>query len=119
MRLKNLSWIMLAFVLTAALPSGSQANSLRQLDPLAQQKAGGEDSPRRKMERDMAKKANEARQADLRRDTEKLLKLATELKGSAPREPRTTFWFGAAAVRAASALTSSRLLAETPACTPS
>jgi hypothetical protein len=82
LRLKNLSWIMLAFVLTAALPSGSQANSLRQLDPLAEQKAGGEDSPRRKMERDMAKKANEARQADLRRDTEKLLKLATELKGS-------------------------------------
>jgi hypothetical protein len=82
LRLKNLSWIMLAFVLTAALPSVSQANSWRQLDPLAEQKAGGEDSPRRKMERDMAKKANEARQADLRRDTEKLLKLATELKVS-------------------------------------
>jgi len=28
----------------------------------------------------MAKKANQARQADLKRDTEKLLKLATELK---------------------------------------
>ena len=33
-----------------------------------------------KMEKEMAKKANQERQADLRRDTEKLLKLATELK---------------------------------------
>ncbi len=32
------------------------------------------------MEREMAKKANQARQADLKRDTEKLLKMATELK---------------------------------------
>lgn len=30
----------------------------------------------------MAKKANQERQADLKRDTEKLLKLATELKES-------------------------------------
>ncbi|HWY59911.1 MAG TPA: hypothetical protein VNZ03_35945 [Terriglobales bacterium] len=33
-----------------------------------------------KMERDMAKKANQERQARLQRDTENLLKLATELK---------------------------------------
>lgn len=33
-----------------------------------------------KIEKEMAKKANQARQADLKRDTEKLLKLATELK---------------------------------------
>ena len=32
------------------------------------------------MEKEMAKKANQERQADLKRDTEKLLKLATELK---------------------------------------
>jgi len=32
------------------------------------------------MEREMAKKANQMRQADLKRDTEKLFKLATELK---------------------------------------
>jgi hypothetical protein len=34
------------------------------------------------MEREMAKKANLERQADLKRDTEKLLKLANELKES-------------------------------------
>jgi len=32
------------------------------------------------MDREMAKKANQARQADLKRDTDKLLQLATELK---------------------------------------
>ncbi len=32
------------------------------------------------MERGMAKKASQERQADLKRDTDKLLKLATELK---------------------------------------
>jgi hypothetical protein len=41
-----------------------------------------EDGTRARMERDMAKKANQERQADLKRDTEKLLKLATELKES-------------------------------------
>jgi len=35
---------------------------------------------RSKMERDMAKKANQERQVALKKDTDKLLKLATELK---------------------------------------
>jgi hypothetical protein len=39
-----------------------------------------EDEARAKLERDMAKKANQERQADLKRDTDKLLQLATELK---------------------------------------
>ena len=80
MRFKSLSWIILALVLTVVLPSTPQTNSLRQLNPLGEQKAGTEDGPRLKMERDMAKKANQARQAELKRDTDKLLKLATELK---------------------------------------
>lgn len=33
-----------------------------------------------RIQRDMAKKANQERQAQLKRDTDKLLKLATELK---------------------------------------
>lgn len=39
-----------------------------------------EDASRVRMEKDMAKKANQQRQAELKRDTEKLLQLATELK---------------------------------------
>ena len=61
-----------------------------QRDPLAAQKAGTEDEPRAKMERDMAKKANQARQADLKRDTDKLLKLATELKESVDKTNEST-----------------------------
>jgi hypothetical protein len=44
------------------------------------QPAPAEDEARSKLERDMAKKANQERQANLKKDTEKLLKLATELK---------------------------------------
>ena len=42
--------------------------------------AAPEDPGRAKLERELAKKANQERQAALKRDTDKLLKLATELK---------------------------------------
>jgi len=38
------------------------------------------DEQREQIEKDMAKKANKQRQAEIRRDSEQLLKLATELK---------------------------------------
>ena len=81
MRFCPLSWMVLCFVVTATLPSVSQSNTppFPQNPPL-QQKPGPENESRVRMEREMAKKANRARQADLKRDTEKLLKLATELK---------------------------------------
>jgi hypothetical protein len=44
------------------------------------QEPSPEDEARKKMEKEMAKKANEERQAALKRDTEKLVKLSTELK---------------------------------------
>ncbi len=45
-----------------------------------QQKSGPEDEARQRIEREMAKKANQERQADLKRDTDKLFRLANELK---------------------------------------
>src|SRR5438552_9558346 len=54
--------------------------------PLQQQRSPGikqkptEDEESARVERGMAKKASQERQADLKRDTDKLLKLATELK---------------------------------------
>jgi hypothetical protein len=42
------------------------------------------------MERDMAKRANLERQADIKRDTDKLLKLATELKESVDKTTEST-----------------------------
>ena len=81
LRLHNLTPLILATFLTAALPLSAQTIPLRQLDPITEQKLGAtDDVSRAKMERDMAKKANQARQADLKRDTDKLLKLAGELK---------------------------------------
>jgi len=44
------------------------------------QSTPGENEARSKLERDMAKKANQERQQALKRDTEKLLKLSAELK---------------------------------------
>ena len=90
-RFNALSCIVLAFVLAVAMPSVSQGNPLPfpQVPPL-EQKPGREDEPRLRMEKEMAKKANQNRQADLKRDTEKLLKLATELKESVDKTNEST-----------------------------
>jgi hypothetical protein len=49
-----------------------------------------EDENRERIERDMAKKANLERQAALKSDTDKLLKLATELKASVDKSNENT-----------------------------
>ena len=79
-RLFLLSSMILWFVVAATLPSASQGNRLPFPRGPMQPKPGPEDEPRQKIEREMAKKANQDRQANLKRDTEKLLKLSTELK---------------------------------------
>ena|SRR5207244_62756 len=71
--------MVLWLVVTAALPSISQNNFPYPQGP-RQQKPGAIDESRVKIEREMAKKANQERQANIKRDTEKLLKLSTELK---------------------------------------
>jgi len=49
-----------------------------------------EDTARERIEKEMAKKANEERQAQLKRDTDRLLKLATELKTSVDKTDQNT-----------------------------
>jgi hypothetical protein len=49
-----------------------------------------EEPGRERMEKEMAKKANEERQAQLRRDTDRLFKLATELKGYVDKSNENT-----------------------------
>ena len=78
MRFRQLSSMVLGFVAAITLPSLSQTNALP-FPPTLQQKSSPENE-RQRMEMDMAKKANQARQANLKRDTEKLLKLSAELK---------------------------------------
>ena len=48
--------------------------------PAAPQQPAPQDETRARMERDMAKRANKERWEQLKRDTDNLLKLATELK---------------------------------------
>jgi nitric oxide reductase activation protein len=91
LRFQSLLRVTLVFLLTAVLPSASQSGPLQfpQPSPL-QQKPGREDESRIQMEKDMAKKANQERQANLKRDTEKLLKLAAELKESVDKTSEST-----------------------------
>lgn len=66
----------LAFLMLFVIPASSPAVQIRrppapEIDPSAEQRA--------RIEKEMAKKANQQRQENLKQDSEKLLKLATEL----------------------------------------
>ena len=80
MRFKSRALVIL-FVLNMMRPPVPllAAPSSQGVPPGIQQSAP-EDEARARLEKDMAKKANQERQADLRRDADKLFKLATELK---------------------------------------
>ena len=71
---------MILVLVLAVLPPVSWGEPLYQHPRLPGQQPAQEDEDRAKIEKDMAKKANQQRQADLKRDTDKLLKLATELQ---------------------------------------
>ena len=70
----------LASGLLVALISVGVSHAQSNGAPVAGPQNPVEDESRVRMEKDMAKKANQQRQAELKRDAEKLLKLATELK---------------------------------------
>lgn len=69
--------VAVALFMPATLTGAAQ---LPQQHPTLPGQTRPEDEHTAKIEREMAKKRNEQRQADLKRDTDKLLKLATELK---------------------------------------
>lgn len=74
---------LLVFALHLSLGTPSALAQNPKLPPMPEPQAqptSPEDQAKSKMERDMEKRANQERQAALRRDTDKLLKLATELK---------------------------------------
>ena len=73
------TWVLLLAMLTLLSVNVCAAQSGR--NPAdTQEQAPPEDEARARIERDMAKKANEQRHAEIKRDTERLLKLATELQ---------------------------------------
>jgi hypothetical protein len=89
-RITALSWVVLSLMLLAGLPSASQGSPVQKLEIPPLQKPGIEDEQHARMEKEMAKRANQARHAELKRDTEKLLKLATELKESVDKTSEST-----------------------------
>ena len=88
MQLPRIAWT-LSLCLLFAIPGNAQMPSPRQGGPPAppgrgesSAATGDGDEVQERLARDMAKKANQSRQALLKSDTDKLLKLAVELKDS-------------------------------------
>jgi predicted nucleic acid-binding Zn-ribbon protein len=78
---KRLTCLVLAtVVLTFSLSAAAQNSRIPPNQLPENQSPSQEDEARSKLEKEMAKKANQERQAALKKDTDKLLKLATELK---------------------------------------
>ena len=73
-------FLILAFGFSSIRAQNPSLPSPPQVPVAPDHTAPAEDAARSKLERDMAKKANQERQLALKRDTEKLLKLSTELK---------------------------------------
>jgi hypothetical protein len=91
LRLWSLLILVLAFFIATAALSTSQNPPLHlPTPPPLDDKSGPDADVRSKMEKDMAKKANLARQEDLKRDTEKLVKLANELKEDVDKTTAST-----------------------------
>jgi hypothetical protein len=78
---KRLACLVLTIVVLSFSLSAAAQNSRIPPSQLPEnQTPSQEDEARSKLEKEMAKKANQERQAALKKDTDKLLKLATELK---------------------------------------
>ena len=80
MRFKTLALVVLFVLNIVRPPVPLLAGPSPQVVPPGIQGTPPEEEGRSKLEKEMAKKANQERHADLKRDTDKLLKLATELK---------------------------------------
>lgn len=83
MRPQRIAWT-LSFFLLFAIPgrAQSQSEAPRAIPPLRGEPASADDADdaQRQIAHEMAKKANQSREASLKADTDKLLKLAVELK---------------------------------------
>jgi hypothetical protein len=79
-RFKSLALVILLLLSVVGPAVPLLAGPSLQAVPPGIQEPPPEDPARVKLEKEMAKKANQERHSNLKRDTEKLLKLATELK---------------------------------------
>jgi hypothetical protein len=72
--------IILLIAASLAVPLRSQVNSQKASPPYGAPAGNPEDEARARLEKDMEKRRNLARQGQIKRDSDKLLQLATELK---------------------------------------
>jgi hypothetical protein len=89
-RLKLFALAVLGLCLTPAFTLRSFGQNPVPIPRLGPAPDAAEDEDRAKLEKDMAKKANRERQAQLQRDTDTLLKLANELKQSVDKSNENT-----------------------------
>jgi hypothetical protein len=99
LRFLRFAWVgsllrLLLLGLTVSSPwvggSGAQIPQVIPPPPVPNQNPPSEDPNRERIEKDMAKKANQEREAQLKRDTERLYKLATELKDYVDKTDQNT-----------------------------
>ena len=81
--------VLASLLLTVSLLSQAQTTPQNPHIPPIDQNADQDHAPS-KMEREMAKKANKERQAAIKRDTDKLLELATQLKENVDKSSENT-----------------------------
>ena len=81
--------ITLSIVLTASASAGAQTNTIAQIGPPVV-RTPEPDREEIKMRQEQLKKMNSARQAAIKKDTDKLLRLATELKQSVDKSNQNT-----------------------------
>ncbi len=80
-RVLLLAFILVSFAVTPIRNAAAQqSGSPRVIDPQYQQHRNGPSDTMEKMEKERAKRQNKDRQERIKRDTDKLLALATELK---------------------------------------
>jgi hypothetical protein len=83
--------VVLLFLSVISAPCfGQNPPPISQIPNPAGPPAASEEPGRERIEKEMAKKANQERQAQLKRDTDRLFKLATELKSSVEKSNENT-----------------------------
>ena len=90
MRSRSLAICLLLVMFAIAAPGVCFSQNPNGLPPFPTRTAPTKDPDQEKREREMAKKLNQERQAQLKRDTDNLLKLATELKQYVDRSNENT-----------------------------
>lgn len=82
--------VILLVAAVLVVPLRSQVNPQKASPPYGAPSGNPEDEARARLEKDMEKRRNLARQEQIKRDSDKLLQLATELKATSTDRTKTS-----------------------------